>query len=162
MPATRLVNFLESHHVHYATLPHPEAYSAHQVASAAHVPAKEVAKTVMIKVDGALAMAVLPASRDVDLELLEAMLDANRVRLAGESEFRSRFPDCETGAMPPFGNLYDMKVYVDESLTRDTEIAFEGGSHREVVRVAYDDFARLVQPVVLRFSVPRISWHSDV
>jgi Ala-tRNA(Pro) deacylase len=162
MPATRLVNYLDSHHVRYATVQHPAAYSANQVASATHIPAREVAKTVMIKVDGVLAMAVLPASRDIDLEMLEAVLNADRIRLAGESEFKRRFPDCETGAMPPFGNLYDMKVYVDESLTLDEEIAFEAGSHQEAMRLSFADFKDLVHPIVLRFSVPRVEWRSAV
>ncbi|HET8548012.1 MAG TPA: YbaK/EbsC family protein [Bryobacteraceae bacterium] len=161
MSATRVVDFLNSHHVQYATVVHPEAYSANQVASAAHIPVKEVAKTVMIKVDGDLAMAVLPASRDVDLEVLEAVLDAHRVRLAGESEFRRRFPDCETGAMPPFGNLYGMKVYVDESLTKDEQITFEAGSHHEAIRLAYADFEKLVRPTVLRFSTAHIEWRRE-
>jgi Ala-tRNA(Pro) deacylase len=116
----------------------------------------EVAKTVMIKVDGELAMAVVPASRDVDLEMLEAALGADRVRLTGESHFKRRFPDCETGAMPPFGNLYGMKVYVDEALTRDPEIAFEAGNHCEAIRMSYLDFAKLVRPEVLSFSTPRL------
>ena len=162
MPATRVVEYLDSHHVHYATIQHPPAYTADQVASLAHVPAGEVAKTVMIKVDGDLAMAVVPASHDVDLERLEAALDADRVRLSGEPEFRKRFPDCETGAMPPFGNLYGLKVYVDESLARDREIAFEAGSHREMIRMSWVDFEDLVEPVVLRFSTPHIRWRSGL
>jgi Ala-tRNA(Pro) deacylase len=161
VPATRLVDFLDSHNVKYATVEHPEAYSANQVASAAHIPPKEVAKTVMIKVDGELAMAVLPASRDIDFEVLAVMLDAERVRLAGESEFRRRFPDCETGAMPPFGNLYGMSVYVDESLAKDEEIAFEAGSHHEMVRLAYREFEGLVQPKLMRFSRPHIDWRPE-
>jgi Ala-tRNA(Pro) deacylase len=155
------VDFLESRKVDYATVQHPAAYSAHAVASAAHIPLKEVAKTVMIKVDGELAMAVLPASRDIDLEMLGAVLDARRVRLAGESEFRRRFPDCETGAMPPFGNLYGMDVYVDESLAQDEEIAFEAGSHREMIRLRYSEFSNLVRPILLRFSTPHIEWRAE-
>lgn len=141
---------------------HPVAYTAHQVASLAHIPEKEVAKTVMIKVDGDLAMAVVPASHDVDLEMLEAILQANRVRLSGEPEFRRKFPDCETGAMPPFGNLYGLNVYVDESLTRDDEIVFEAGSHRELIRMGYRDFESLVKPTVLRFSTPHIRWNTGL
>ena len=160
MLATRLVKFLDENVVKYETVTHAEAYDAQGVASAVHIPAKEVAKTVMIKVDGDLAMAVLPASREVDFEVLAAVLDADRVRLVGESEFRQRFPDCETGAMPPFGNLYGVPVYVDESLTADDKIVFEAGSHREAIRLAYDDFDRLVQPVVLRFSTPHLEWQS--
>ena len=152
MPSRRLINFLNANDVCYSTVPHSDAHSAHQVACLTQTPDHEIAKTVIIKVDGELAMAVLPASRDVDLELLEALLDADRVRLSGESEFKRRFPDCETGAMPPFGNLYGLDVYVDESLTKDTEIVFEAGSHHESIRLAYEDFQRLVKPVVLRFS----------
>lgn len=162
MPATRVVDYLDSNHIHYATMQHPVAYTAHQVASLAHIPEKEVAKTVMIKVDGDLAMAVVPASHDVDLEMLEAMLQANRVRLSGEPEFRRKFPDCETGAMPPFGNLYGLAVYVDESLTKDDEIAFEAGSHRELIRMGYRDFESLVKPTVLRFSTPHIRWNTGL
>jgi Ala-tRNA(Pro) deacylase len=158
VPAVRLVDFLDSSKVPYTTVVHPEVYSAHEVACSTHVPEREVAKTVMIKIDGELAMAVLPASRDVDLETLEAVLDANRVRLVGESEFKRRFPDCETGAMPPFGNLYGMSVYVDESLTRDAEIVFEAGSHHEAIRLAYDDFEKLVRPTIRKFSTAHIEW----
>jgi Ala-tRNA(Pro) deacylase len=152
MPADRLKAFLHQNDVNYATLWHAEAFTAYQVASAAHLPAREVVKTVMVKIDGELAMAVVPASRQVDVEVLRAALDADEVRLARETEFRGRFPDCETGAMPPFGNLYGMSVYVDQSLTQDTVIAFEAGTHCETIRIAYDDFARLVRPVVLTFS----------
>jgi Ala-tRNA(Pro) deacylase len=151
------MDFLKSKEVRYTTVAHTEAYTAHQAAVAAHVPDKELAKTVIIKIDGHLAMAVLPASRDVDLELLEALLGADRVKLAGESDFKRRFPDCETGAMPPFGNLYGLHVYVDEFLTRDEEIAFEAGSHRELIRIAYADFARLVRPTVLKFSTVHVA-----
>ena len=154
MPTDRLVTFLDRNDVLYSTLAHAEAFTARAVASATHLPPVEVAKTVMIKVDGELAMAVVPASRDVDLEVLEAVLGADRVRLAGESHFKRHFPDCETGAMPPFGNLYGMKVYVDETLTHDPVIAFEAGSHCETIRLAYSDFAKLVRPEVLSFSIP--------
>jgi Ala-tRNA(Pro) deacylase len=156
MSATQLVDLLESEHVPFARVTHPDAYSAHELAVGAHIPEREVAKTVIVKVDGDLAMAVLPASRDVDVELLEVHLDAERVRLSGESEFRRKFPDCETGAMPPFGNLYGLQVYVDESLTKVPEIAFEAGSHHEAIRLAYKDFERLVRPTVLRFSRPHV------
>jgi len=157
MPSAKLVDFLETNHVQYTTVAHPTAQTAHQVAVLTRTPDKEVAKTVMVKVDGDLAMAVVPASRDVDLETLEVLLGADRVRLAGESDFKRRFPDCETGAMPPFGNLYGMRVYVDESLTKDPEIAFDAGSHHELIRLSYGDFERLVHPTVLRFSAARLA-----
>ena len=88
----------------------------------------------------------------IDLSLLRSAAGANRVALASEEEFRERFPDCETGAMPPFGNLYDMSVFADESLARDREIAFNAGSHRELVRLAWEDFVRLVEPKIVGFA----------
>ena len=156
MPATKLIDYLQSEGVNYTGLTHAEAYSAHDVALAAHVPERKLAKTVIIKVDGDLAMAVLPASRDVDLETLEAVLEADRVRLSSEAEFRKRFPDCDIGAMPPFGNLYGLNVFVDESLTKAGEIVFEAGSHYEAIRMAYEDFERLVHAKVLRFSAAHV------
>jgi len=116
----------------------------------ADTPGKVLAKTVIVNIDGALAMAVVSASQQVHLASLKAATFAKSVDLAAGSEFIERFPDCEVGAMPPFGNLYGMPVFADESLSRDKEIAFNAGSHRELVRIAWDDFARLVQPTVLR------------
>jgi Ala-tRNA(Pro) deacylase len=152
MPTARLQTYLQSQGIHYTTLRHSLAFTAREVAATTHTPLKDMAKTVIVKVDGHLAMAVLPAPLHVDLEMLEVALDARRVRLATESEFRNKFPDCETGAMPPFGNLYGIPVYVDESLTRDEEIALNAGSHREAIRIAYADFAALVKPRVLKFA----------
>jgi Ala-tRNA(Pro) deacylase len=114
-----------------------------------------MAKTVIVKLDGALAMAVLPASFQVDLEALRAAAGAKEASLATEAEFKDNFPGCETGAMPPFGHLYGMPVYVDESLSKDKEIVFNAGTHRELFRLAYDDFARLAEPRVCRFARTR-------
>jgi Ala-tRNA(Pro) deacylase len=108
-----------------------------------------MAKTVIVKVDGRMAMAVLPASERVDLETLRAATGAARVSLATEQEFRTLFPDCEPGAMPPFGNLYGMDVFVAPHLADDPEIAFNAGTHTELIRLPFHDFARLVQPKIL-------------
>lgn len=153
MPATKLKQFLDSNQIRYITITHSTAYTAQAIAALAHIPGKELAKTVVIKVDGNLALAVLPASKHVDLLKLRAALNADSVVLATETEFQDAFPDCEVGAMPPFGNLYGMKVYVDSALTRDIEIAFNAGTHRELLRVTYKDFERLVAPVVLDYAV---------
>lgn len=131
---------------------HSPAYTAQEVAASAHIKGKEVAKTVMVKVDGKMAMAVLPASRKVDFALLKKVAKAREVELAGENEFKDVFPDCEIGAMPPFGNLYGMEVFVDESLREDKEIAFNAGSHSELIKMAYKDFERLVKPKIAAFS----------
>lgn len=153
MPIEKLKAFLDSHDVPYVTISHSKAYTAQQVAASAHIPGRMMAKTVMIWVDGKMAMAVLPASYHVDFEELTEAIDADEVELATEREFKDLFPDCEVGAMPPFGNLYGMDVYVAERLSRDEEIAFNAGSHTELIRMPYSDFARLVRPKVVRFSM---------
>jgi len=152
MLAKRLKEFLDSHKVKYVTMTHSTAYTALEIASLAHVRGGEFAKTVIAKIDGAMVMAVLPASFHVDLSLLKAAAKGKKIALANETDFRDRFPECETGAMPPFGQLYGMPVFVDESLTRDKEIAFNAGTHHELIRLSYEDFARLVQPKVAQFS----------
>ena len=152
MPVEKLKAFLDQNNVRYIQISHSKAYTAQAIAALAHVPGRELAKTVIVRVNGKLAMAVLPASFQVDLQRLRTGLGADDVQLATEYEFEESFPDCEVGAMPPFGNLYDMPVYVEQSLARDEEIAFNAGSHKELIRLAYADFERLVNPVVLEFS----------
>ena len=152
MPVKKLKEFLDSNQVKYVTISHSAAYTAQEIAATAHVPGKELAKTVMVKVDGKMAMAVLPASFKVDLEHLKSAAGAKSVELASEREFRDMFPGCETGGMPPFGNLYGMAVYVSARLAEDDEIAFNAGSHTELVKLAYKDFDRLVKPKVVHFA----------
>ncbi len=151
MPVQKLKNFLDKNHVKYVSVRHSLAYTAQEVAASAHVPGVEMAKTVMIKVDGTMAMAVLPATAMVHVERLKEAIGVRAVELASESEFRDLFPGCETGAMPPFGNLYDIPVYVAEKLTEDESIAFNAGSHTELVRLSLGDYRRLVDPVVIDF-----------
>ena len=149
MSTTLLREFLDDHAVKYVTLQHSPAYTAQEIAATAHIPGRELAKTVMVKLDGEMAMAVLPASQQVDLELLKVSTGASQAVLASEREFADMFPECELGAMPPFGNLYGIDVYVSESLAEDDEIAFNAGSHTELIRLRYDDFADLVEPRVV-------------
>ena len=153
MPVQALREYLDYHLVKYVVIQHSPAYTMQEVASATHIPGQELAKTVIVEIDGRLAMAVLPASQKVELDQLRESLGAQRVTLAREDVFRDRFPECEPGAMPPFGNLYDMDVYVADSLAEDEEIAFNAGSHTQLVRMAYRDFERLVQPQTLHFAV---------
>ena len=152
MPAQKLKEFLDSNQVKYVTISHSAAYTAQEIAASAHVSGYELAKTVMVKIDGKMAMAVLPGAYKVDMKYLREVTGAESVELAGEKEFKDMFPGCETGAMPPFGNLYDMDVFVSASLTKDEVIAFNAGSHTELVRLAYEDFERLVQPKVVALS----------
>jgi len=150
-----LTELLDSQNIKYMIITHSVAYTAQGIAALTHIPGQELAKTVIVDLDGSLAMAVLPASSQVDLVALRETAGAKTVTLARERDFMHRFPGCETGAMPPFGNLYGMKVFVDESLTQDKEIAFNAGSHRELMRLAYEDFARVVKPTILQFALPR-------
>ncbi len=110
MPLTKLKKFLDEHSVEFVTIPHTVTYTAEQTAKSAHVPAKELAKTVMVKVDGKMAMAVLPASFHIDFDMFRETLGAGTVELAVEGEFKDVFAGCEVGAMPPFGNLYGLDV----------------------------------------------------
>jgi Ala-tRNA(Pro) deacylase len=153
MPVQRLKDFLDEHQVKYVVISHSRAFTTQEIAAATHIPGKELAKTVIVDIDGKTAMAVLPGSQKVDLALLRDALGAERVTLAKEAAFKDRFPECDLGAMPPFGNLYGMPVYVADSLTEDEEIAFNAGSHDQLVKMAYRDFERLVRPEVMRFAV---------
>jgi Ala-tRNA(Pro) deacylase len=155
MPATKFKEFLNRNKVKYLTITHSPAYTAQEIAAMAHIKGQELAKTVIVKINGQLAMAVVPASYQVDLSGLKAATGANSIALANEAEFRGRFPECETGAMPPFGALYGMPVLVDGSLTNDKEIAFNAGTHRELIRLSYADFERLIEPIVMRFASAR-------
>ncbi len=152
MPVRKLKEFLDSNKIKYVSIKHSLAYTAQEIAASAHIRGKELAKTVMVSLDGKTAMAVLPASYRVDLERLKKAAGASKIELLTEKDFKDMFPECEVGAMPPFGNLYGMEVYVAASLAEDDEIAFNAGSHTELIRVAYKDFERMVKPKVLEFS----------
>ena len=153
MPVVKeLKELLDKQNIKYVTISHSLAYTAQETAALAHVSGKEIAKTVIVKIDGVLAMAVLPASRHIDSSALKYATKAQSVELASELEFSGRFAGCETGAMPPFGNLYGMAVFVDESLAKDKEVAFNAGTHRELIRLSYADFEALVKPTVLNFA----------
>lgn len=153
MACKKLIQYLDENNVKYITITHSQAFTAQQVAASAHIKGKDMAKTVIIKINGKMAMAVLPANFHVDFQLLKEITGNEDVVLAHESEFKELFDDCETGAMPPFGNLYGLNVFVAQSLTEDEEIAFNAGNHSELIKMSYSDFERLVKPKVLKFSV---------
>lgn len=146
MPLSSLREYLDKHGVKYIVISHSLAYTAQGIAALTHIPGKELAKTVVVKIDDRPALAVVPASFHVDLRLLKRAAEAKKVELASEEEFKGLFPECETGAMPPFGNLYSLDVFADESLSNDREIAFNAGSHRELIRMGWEDFERLAKP----------------
>ena len=151
----RLKSYLDKNGVDYHVFYHQRVYTAQEVAAAQHVSGKELAKVVMAKVNNELAMMVLPASFMVDMDKLNILFSGKMVKLAREEEFQGLFPDCEIGAMPPFGNLYDLEVYVDTALAEQPHIVFQAGSHVVTIRMAYQDFANLVQPTVVDFATHR-------
>jgi Ala-tRNA(Pro) deacylase len=152
VPVRKLEEFLDGKGINYVRITHSTAYTARETAVSAQIPGKGLAKTVILKADGKMIMAVLPASRRLDLGLLREAVGANKVEIANETEFKDMFPDCDIGAMPPFGNLYGMDVISEGILAENEEIAFNAGSHTEVVRLSYKDFLELVKPKVASFS----------
>lgn len=147
----RLENALQEKHVWYKELVHPEAYTAQEIAATMHVKGRELAKPVMVRADGQLVMTVLPATWKVNFGKLREVLGKRDVKLAKEEEFKAMFPDCEPGAEPPFGNLYDVQTLVDRSLTQDENIYFNAGTHYEAVEMKYKDFEEIVKPKVAEF-----------
>jgi Ala-tRNA(Pro) deacylase len=147
----RLEAFLRDNKVPFQIQHHPVAYTAQQLAASEHIPGRMVAKSVIAFLDGQMAMLVLPGPRKVDFARAEALLGAKEARLAHELEFAARFPDCDVGAMPPFGNMYGLPVYVDKSLAADERIVFAAGTHTDTVTMTFTDFVSLAQPTVVDF-----------
>lgn len=149
MPVKKLKNFLDEQRIKYVSIFHSAAYTAQEIAEASHVRGNEIAKTVMVKLDGDLAMVVIPASQHVNFSRLREAIGAHTAVLATEEEFRDRFPECELGAMPPFGNLYGLPVFASRELAKDKEIAFNAGSHTEMIKLNFQDYNRLVVPQII-------------
>ncbi|MDP6499572.1 MAG: YbaK/EbsC family protein [Candidatus Marinimicrobia bacterium] len=152
MTATNIKDYLDTNHIHYTAISHSPAYTAQTIAATAHVSGKEFAKTVVVKLDGKLTMAVLPANYRIDFDRLKKVTGAKEATLATEQEWEECFPECEVGAMPPLGNLYDMDVFVTKSLSEDKEISFNAGTHTELIQMKYRDFENLVHPHIEHFS----------
>ncbi len=152
MPEKKLKEFLDSNNIKYVAISHSPAYTAQEIAALAHIPGQTMAKTVVLKVDDKMALAVLPSAYKVDFKLLKAAIGADKLELANEQEFAGLFPQCEVGAMPPFGNLYGIDVFVAESLSENDEIAFNAGSHTELIKMSFKDFESLVKPQKVKFS----------
>ena len=149
----KLEKYLRDNGVEFQAMTHRAAYTAQELAAAQGVKGRQVAKVAMVHADARIVMLVMPASYRIDFARVKDLLAAKEARLALEEEFSGLFPDCETGAMPPFGNLYAVPVYVDRSLAEDSEIVFQVGTHRDTMKISYRDYARLAQPVVADFAV---------
>ena len=144
----RLKEILDQAKVSYEVYNHPQAFTAQEIAARQHMSGKEMAKVIILKADADYVMAVVPATSLVSLRKARAAVGAKNVSLATESEFASLFPECEIGAMPPFGNLFGLSVYVDPALEKDETIFFNAGNHIQTVRLRYHDFKELVKPQV--------------
>lgn len=148
-----LKEYLDQNGIKYQVITHSQAYTAQEIAASAHIPGGEMAKVVLVKIDGKMSMTVLPASHFVDLPRIKEIAGAQFVELAKESDYQNLFEGCEPGAVPPFGNLYNMKVYVSTALTKDPQIAFNAGNHKELVKMSFRDFEVLVKPQIFSLSV---------
>jgi Ala-tRNA(Pro) deacylase len=151
MPNKLLKEFLENHHVKYSSITHSQGFTAQEVAASAHVSGKQLAKIVIVKIgnnSNKLAMVVLPANAHVNFTALKDMVGVS-VDLAKEADFKGKFPECELGAMPPFGNLFGMQVYASNQLGKLDQMVFSAGTHSELIRLAYQDFERLVHPKII-------------
>lgn len=154
MPVKKLMEILDNNKVKYIKISHSTAYTAQEAAAQSHVSGKEFAKAVLFKQNGKLIMAVLPASYHVNMDKLKIETGSMELRLAYEQEFIDKFPDCEPGAMPPFGNLYGLSIYADKSLSENDDIAFNACNHKEIIRMSYKDWEKLVQPKIMQFAIP--------
>lgn len=148
MPVKKLKEFLDNQKVKYLCITHSPAYTTQEIAAVAHISGKQLAKIVIAKIDDGMAMVVVPAHEHVNFSELKKSAGVKNADLASESDFKKLFPECEVGAMPPFGNLYDMPVYVSDGITKMDSIIFNAGSHSELMQIAYEDFERLVKPKV--------------
>ncbi|OGQ14126.1 MAG: hypothetical protein A3B70_04670 [Deltaproteobacteria bacterium RIFCSPHIGHO2_02_FULL_40_11] len=155
MPMARsLYKYLKGHHVSYKNLRCPTNYSAQQLAHAKHISGYDVAKTVVLKTDDGFVVGVTPACYRVDFGKMKKLLGTQELRLATEAEIQKLFPDCELGAMPPFGNIYNVPVYVDQHLKENKAIVFAAGSHTNAIQVKYGDFEKWAKPKLGDFSNP--------
>jgi len=152
MATKKLMDFLDQNNIPYVVINHSSAFTASEIAASAHIKGQELAKTVIIKIDGRMSLLILPAKYKVNFDLLRNHTGSEHIELAEEYEFSDMFPDCQTGAMPPFGNLYGMKTYLDKTLVYDEEIAFNAGNHRQLIRLKMNDFIDLVKPDISHFA----------
>lgn len=150
MPNLRIANYLKDHHVPYEIIKHKPVYTAQEIAAEAHIPGDSLLKVVILKMDNKLIMLLESANKKIDMEDFAKRLGATRVELAHEYEFEEIFPECDVGAMPPFGDLFNIDVYIDDAIGNQEEIAFNAGNHSELIRMRFSDFERLVKPKHIR------------
>lgn len=153
MPSQKLKAMLDERNVRYISINHSPAYTARETAASTFIPRREFAKTIIVDLDGEKVMVVLSASRHVNLDALAQVTQASQARLATEDEFKTLFPDCEIGAMPPFGSLYQLRVFVDRMVTEVDDLCFNAGTHEQVLRMDCNDYIEIEKPVVGDFAI---------
>jgi len=163
MPVTQLKQYLDDHGVQYVSIEHSVAYTAKEIAERVKIKGDQMAKTVVVNLDGCMSMVVLPASCRIRWDRFMKAMGTELVSLATEDEFKDRFPSCEVGAMPPFGELFDMPLYMYEGFDECGEIAFRAGSHHEVIKMSLSDYVSLAHPMTLtegfaKIGVKRPDW----
>lgn len=149
MPIKQLKQYLDEHQVKYISISHSPAFTSQEIAATAHISGKQLAKTVVVKLNEQMALVVVPAHEQVNFEQLQKLAGVATAILASEAEFKGRFPECEVGAMPPLGSLYEMPVYVSAELAAQGTITFNAGSHAELIQLSFNDFMRLVKPTII-------------
>lgn len=152
--ASDLQRYLNNNGIPYQIIEHDPAFSAHGVSVATHVAEKEIAKTVILQIDGKFWMTVLRGDYKINLHMIKQAFAAHHVHLAHEEDLNTLFPDCQLGTMPPFGNLYGVPVLVDQALADDDQISFNACCYTKVVKIKYEDFRRLVNPLVGQYAEP--------
>lgn len=150
MSSKKLAEYLTSNHVQYKMIPHSEAYTASETSQVAHVSPRNLAKTVIVRTPEKMIMVVVESDHQLDLKKLRKAIHESHLDIAKETEFTDEFPDCEMGAMPPFGNLYGMEVFVSDVLAKDDRIAFNAGSHTELFEISFEDFKKLTKPKIIQ------------
>lgn len=156
MVAKTLKELLDKNKIKYVSKKHSPAFTALEITESTHISSNNFIKTVMVKLDNKLAMvAMLPANKKLDVSALANMVNAKNVEIATEEEFSSKFPDCEIGAMPPIGGLYDMKVYADLTFHKGEEVSFNAGTHSEVITMSYKDYEKIANPTLGTFHLVR-------
>jgi Ala-tRNA(Pro) deacylase len=153
MKGEKLLEYLVQNNIRFEIIHHPLAFSSTKTAQAAHVHGRELAKPVIVKINGKLVMVVMTANQKVNISLLKALYQTDDVALASETDFIRRFGDCEMGAMPPFGNLYGMDELISDELTKDDSIVFNAGTHTELIKMKFRDFENLVHPRIVNFRI---------
>lgn len=156
MATRRIREFLDGNHARYVMIHHSPAYTAQELAHSMHLPGKFLAKTVVVKLDERVALAVVPANKDVDLDQLRHETGARQAQIAEPADFVDRFTDCQLGTVPPFGNLFGVDAYVDRDIAKMDQVAFTAGTHSDAIAMTFADYRRLAHPRLMKIAAEQV------